>query len=1071
MASAAGPGPHGPLVGRSVELATLLAALDEAARGRTQLVLLLGEPGIGKTRLARTLCESAHERGISSAWGRAWESGGAPSYWPWREIFGAIEGPRLDDTSLGTDGDAARFERFQLVASFLEARAASDTLLLILDDLHAADLGSLDLLRFVARHVRTARLLLVGTLRDREVDRARDVRDSLATLQREGVTLPLGRLDRAAIHDFLDRFGGGTSEEIESAVISATQGHPLFLVELVRLLGATGGLRAAAGVSRLPVPHGVRETIRQRLAPLPPELSIALEIASVLDPSISAGLLAEVGGLDRDDTELRLAGLCERQVLAPRDEVSYAFDHALVREVVYRDLPLTRRHELHALAGNALERRPDARVEELARHFWSAGARHRERAVRYTLRCAERAATLGAFDDAIAELERARRALDGAGPARLVAELDLGLGRAHMQAGDVERGRIACLRAAEQARRQDDAVLLAEAALAYGAAIVPAMVMTELVTLIGEALERIGEQHPLRPRLMARLAAARQPEPPSFEGPIRLAREAFAAARALDDERLLLHVLHDGIAALMDLTDPRERRPLNEEAAALAERFGDLGRALRSRARLIIDCIELGDVAAARANAIAYERAVAPLRHPAHLWPAELFHSMLAMLEGNFAECDERIGRAARLIAEGRSQSAERCLTNHKVMLLRAREDVAGLRALLPALREQGASLSHPEIQGAFGILTVATRTGDADLAREALAMMRAVGYPSHLAGSETSGTILFAEALWVVEEKEEAARLLESARKKSGLWASHGLVAIACEGPIDCAIGLLAHTAGDPAQAARWFSGAVHQADRMGARPSGARARVFLAGVLSQLGRSTEARVRLDEAAATAHELGLAGLSLAIERSYVEIGASIPAPASPRPAAPDARTSAAAGAVFEMRRDGEMWRICWRGGSSFHLKDSKGLRILERLWRAPGVEFHAIDLMGASPDTKTLPGLEAIDAEAQRSYRRRVEDLEDTLREAEKLGDLGRAEKARGELDALAHELAQSVGLGGRRRTTASTQERARVAVQRRLRDAISRITAHSAELGAHLSWAVRTGTYCSYRSSPVPH
>src|SRR6185369_17027093 len=181
----------------------------------------------------------------------------------------------------------------------------------------------------------------------------------------------------------------------------------------------------------------------------------------------------------------------------------------------------------------------------------------------------------------------------------------------------------------------------------------------------------------------------------------------------------------------------------------------------------------------------------------------------------------------------------------------------------------------------------------------------------------------------------------------------------------------------------------------------------------------------------------------------------------------------------FAFLREGEYWSVTY-GGATFRLKDSLGLNYLVRLLEQPGREIHVLDLTGeraaggagggVSEAIDTGDAGELLDDEARRAYRRRLEDLEETVAEAESFGDAARAARAREEIEMLGAELGRAVGLGGRARRAGGAAERARSAVQRRIKNAIERVAEHDKALAALLSKTVRTGNYCTYRPDPSP-
>lgn len=288
------------------EVGVLLARLESGTGG---VLVVSGEAGVGKTRLAEETARLAKARGAAVGWGRAWEAGGAPPYWPWtralrelvQQVPDAVSGdsavdarvaavlPELgvhepDTAAISADQAAAdRFALFEAVSTFLQGLASRRPVMVVLDDIHAADEPTLRLLQFVARDARWARLLLVGLYRDREVPRDTQASALVNDVARDGQHLALEGLSDSALEELAaTRLGATPPPGLVSALADATGGNPFFAGELLRLHRLRGH---ATDVDHFDVPPGVRETIRSRLALLPTGTAALLRTARCSDGS------------------------------------------------------------------------------------------------------------------------------------------------------------------------------------------------------------------------------------------------------------------------------------------------------------------------------------------------------------------------------------------------------------------------------------------------------------------------------------------------------------------------------------------------------------------------------------------------------------------------------------------------------------------------------------------------------------------------------------------------------------------------------------------------------------------
>ncbi|MES1165677.1 MAG: AAA family ATPase, partial [Verrucomicrobiota bacterium] len=738
-------------LGRAREAAEIERGLDDALAGRGRLFLLMGEPGIGKTRLCDEVTAVAARRGVSILWGRAWEAGGAPAYWPWMDVLAGLARLLPDDDLRATLGDGsqlvadlvpgirarlpdlpliappppdeARFRLCRTVIALARRAAERQGLALVFDDLHSTDRSSLLLLYALARELRSLRVLLLATCRDVEARVDPEAGEIISRLAREGVAVGLPRLDRATTETWVRRRAGALTGDIEARIFASTQGNPLFLEEMLRLLDEEGPGAIAAGV----VPSGVRDVIRQRLDRAPADARDLLALAAVVGDEVRPALLAAVSGRDAAWVAGKVAAAARAGVFAQRAG-RLRFSHALVREVLYRDLADDERRALHAAVGRGIEAGPlgsgepegDPPLMELAHHALEGPAADLRRAVDFSLRAASRAVDLTAHEEAVAVLDRAAAAVKNAGnPPALKARVLLALAETRIRRGEVAAGKALCLDVATLARGLGDADLLAGAALTYGRVLMFAMVDPVMVHLCEDA---IAAQAPgdstLRARLLARLAGALQPAT-NAEEPVRIAREAIAMARRLGDRHALLETIHDALSALMDVVDPRERLALNLEVEALSTAQGDRERLLRTHTRLALDHLSLGDFAQADARIDAFEALAVELRASWILWRAPLFRAVRATTHGRFAEA-ERLEDQARLLARDAQDDpqAARALLFQREGFLRTAERHDDMRALDPDTRRERGNFHNGAAWQGVGSALVFTRIEDEPLAR-----------------------------------------------------------------------------------------------------------------------------------------------------------------------------------------------------------------------------------------------------------------------------------------------------------------------------------------------------------------
>jgi tetratricopeptide (TPR) repeat protein len=1066
------------LFGRGRELEDCERLLGAAEHGRGGLRTVKGAPGIGKTRLADEVAARAVSRGFRVAWGRAWETGGAPAYFPWIEILDGISDlepelvPRtralLESGTRISLGDGARadparerFGLFEAVSQCLRGASRRAPLFLSFDDLHASDVASLELLSFVARGLRASRIAVLGTFRDWEGSLPH-VAEALSRIGREGEMTSLRALTREEVAEWVRYEIGHFDVALSATFYDLTQGNPLFLREVLQAVGTdprTAGLEALRDAAAL---GGVLAVVQSRLAGMGDDPRACLGAASVLGREVSLALLCEAAPLDPDAARRALEEATRRGFLSIAGEDRWVFSHVLVREAFYQQLAPDLRRDVHRRVAESLGRRIEAGHDELlsplAHHALSAVPAYDSRqAVLAARRAADHARAQLAYEEAVSLLERALSVCDLFGLDDGVrAEVLLSLGWAATESGKLSRGRELFRRASDLARRTGDVRLLARAALGQGGEYVLAEIRSELVDVLREALLALDgggsvEERRLRARLLARLAAALTPSA-TPEEPLALARQALGATREEPDPRTRIDVDVGVGAALMDFAPPLDRIPVNERLRRNAREAGDRVLELRALTRLACDHLERGDAASADAAILAREELARSIGHPRYLWQSPLLASMRDMALGRFEDCEVRILEARRIASEaaveGPDPNAERCIEIHRFSLLLFAGRSDALRAQqAPTLRVLG-SLPDQSMLCNWVSGVVAARLGDRARAVDCL---RALGTGHVMTARMSRG--LIADAAVEARAPMMYGPLYGTFDPKDDSNLCWGPFGFACGPPIARLLSAIAFAEGRTAAALSHAELALLVVDRMDAKAH--RAWVHLT-MGEGLASGDAARSHLESA-----------LELGESLAMPEVVARARAAFERAPSAGAARPSGVPVPSFTLERTGDQWTVT-HAGRSFRLKNVRGLGMLARLVEHPDREFYALDLAAdpAGPGEAADRGDagEILDQQAIAAYRQRISDLRAHLEEASAFSDGARASALRAELEALEEQIAAAVGLGGRSRRAGSAAERARIVVQRRVREAIRKIAEQDPELGRHLDVSIRTGMFAAY-------
>jgi len=488
---------RGQLVGRAVESQQLKQHWDQAQQARGHLVLLSGEPGVGKTRLAQDLIAHAQKSGAIVLRGGCYEYEATTPYLPIVEAFrewvhwqsaeqlrsalGATApeiakfAPEIEAKLGGLAANPTlspseeRLRMFDNAARFLQSLAAQRGLLVFIDDVHWADQGTLSLLHYLLRHLKNDRVLILGAYREIELDRTHPLASALVDWNRERLAtrIALGRLSRADTGALLATLFGqeSVSDEFVAALYRETEGNPFFIEEVIKSLIEQGQIYREEGrwgrqeTDELAIPQSVKEAIGRRLNRLSDPAVDALRTAAALGKIFPFHELAAVSSADEDALldaldEASAAQLIRANSRAPGaasgGDDSFAFTHDKIREVLYEELNPIRRRRLHQRIGETLERlygppasdaevagaRTDEHAQDLAYHFSLAG--DLPRALTYSRRAAQNAERVFAHDEALKFLEQARESAEALNRIDEIAAVDEAIGDIHEARGLIQ---------------------------------------------------------------------------------------------------------------------------------------------------------------------------------------------------------------------------------------------------------------------------------------------------------------------------------------------------------------------------------------------------------------------------------------------------------------------------------------------------------------------------------------------------------------------------------------------------------------------------------------------------------
>ncbi|MHB8682446.1 MAG: BTAD domain-containing putative transcriptional regulator [Acidimicrobiales bacterium] len=901
----------GFFVGRHGELDELRAAWDEVQVGGRKVVLVAGEPGIGKTTLAAEVATAAHEQGAVVLFGRCDEESIVPfqpfvealseyaRVTPAAELRAQLGGQAADLALLlpdlgkhlpelagiaGTGAETERYRMFEAVPSLLRAISDDAPVVLMLDDMHWADRPTLHLFQHLIRRSTAVPMLVVGTYRDTDLVRTHPMAEMLAELRRADLVtrLPLRGLSAA---DVIRLVSGGNDPgpddtSLGEVLWAETEGSPLFLREILRHLQESGGIRrsddgrwqALRRIDQLGIPEGVREVIGRRLARLSEAANTALRNGSVQGRQLRLDVLGLTTDLSIDELldaldEAVAAGVVEE---VPGTAGQWAFTHALVRGALYEELSTTRRVRLHQRVGEAFEELypsdPTPYLGQLAHHFAeSAVAGTADKAIDYARRAGEHAMSMLAFEQAARDFAAALEIAEDAGHgSELRSDLLLAQGDAEWRAGDAVAARRTFERAASVIGRSDPDRLARAALGRAGAGVRPFWVTLGVVDegsvrLLEEALEALPEgDSGIRAQVECCLARELYFALGAAERCEELSSSALAMARRLGDPAVLATVLSDRTLAVSRPDNVHERLEASREVVDIADALGDPHMLVVGWGHLFQAAIQLArseDIARffeevdRRANVIGNDPAVVQL--------VQFTRSVVATHEGRLEDAESFATEAYRLVP-----------TDPNALLFFA-SIMVFIRMLQGRLIEMLGATSEaeelfPGIRGTNTMLR-AFAYATAGLVDEARAELEGFPIDAPGFGAPPIVMLLFGAALGrtcdIIGDARRAGILYDVLVPYDGQVSTSLGISL---GPVDAILGRLAATMGRLDDAVRHFEEALSLCERAGWRAYRAETEVRFARLLAERGGpgdSERSRTLAESGSSLAAEIGMAAV------------------------------------------------------------------------------------------------------------------------------------------------------------------------------------------------------------------
>ncbi|HUA05925.1 MAG TPA: AAA family ATPase [Solirubrobacteraceae bacterium] len=791
-------------VGRRAELARLRACWGGVQMHRDRrIALIAGEPGIGKTRLAQQFASAALQQGATVLLGRCSEEPLAP-FEPYIEALAQAGVTEALVPGAGAEDSGARHRLFGAVDAAFTDLAARAPLMLVIDDFHWADRGSLLLTGFLLRSSRPGPILVLGTYRDTELGRHTPLTAALGDLKRDGA---LDRIDLGglALDDVaaLARSMVGTDDDAPR-VHARTDGNAFFAEELLRELA-----ESEPGA----VPESVRHAVGVRLSRMSDDANELIAAAAVLGLEHDARALQATAGLEADAAEAALDELLKARLLrATTGPARFAFSHALVREAVLDEVNVLRRARLHRRAADAFTALGEQHhLDEIAMHLFEAAstadARH---AAEMLVGAGHRAVARLAYEDAAERFDRAAQALELADAEQESGPVLVARGDALLRAGELVVARAAFSQARGLALLRNDNDLLAEAALGFaGLGIAIVDLDTEAIARLEEALERVSDRA-LRSRVQARLAVELYYADDRARSE-RYSADAVADARSSGNASALAAALSARHVALWRPDRLEERLAVTEEMIAAAREAGDRQAELQGHNWRAADLFELGKTAAWREEAERHARLAAELRLPSFEWYTPLWAATDAMLAGR-SEDAERLSReaeAAGVQAGDRNAAVSAAMVRFSDQLQREAYAEGDIAFVQDKIANSPAGIAY---RG--GYTWILAGLGETELAREQL--HTTMGLPHAFDANWLSLQAELAEASALTADDTFASTLYDRLMPYAGRPVTAGR-AICSYGAVDLTLGHLAALLGHRRDAVRHLQDAIRLNETFG--------------------------------------------------------------------------------------------------------------------------------------------------------------------------------------------------------------------------------------------------------------